>query len=342
MKNTVLPSSWRYPAEWEPHAAVWLAWPYHRELWEENLPAAQAEFVQLVRTISRGERIKLLCHNTEARDQAQAALADLPVDFHLVPYGDIWVRDTGSLFFTSPEGLAAKAFEFNGWGEKYLFPEDPRIAAQMAKLANSELTQSSNWIVEGGALEWDGQGTVLTTRECLLNANRRNPLRKDEKAVSAQVCEELGVSHVAWITEGLLNDHTDGHIDTIARFVAPGVVVCMEAHDSSDPHRDRLRAILSDLKSARDARGARFEIFTVPSPGAVLDEDGEIMPASYMNFYMGNGLVVVPTYESKHDDRALRALEPLFKDRTLSGSPSKAILSGGGSFHCITQQEPKL
>lgn len=335
-----LPSDWRYPAEWESHRAVWLAWPYHLDLWQSELPAAQKEFVKLVENLSHGDPVKLLCHNADARDQAQAALSHLKIEYHLVGYGDIWVRDTGALFFKRGNDLCAKTFRFNGWGEKYLFEEDPLIAEQMAKLAHSQQTLNSQWILEGGALEWDGQGTLLTTRECLLNNNRCNPYRHDQKAMEHLIQQELGVRSVAWITQGLLNDHTDGHIDTIARFVAPGVVVCMEAQSSSDPQRDRLKSILADLKNVRDARGAKLEIFTVPAPGAVLNDEGDVMPASYMNFYMGNGLVAVPTYETSQDDLALKALEPLFKGRTLYASPSIAILNGGGSFHCITQQEP--
>jgi len=344
-KITDLPPKWRYPAEWEAHAATWLAWPFHRELWEENLPAAQLEFVKLVEAISAGEKIKILGHNDDAILEARAHLAHIKtVEYFHVPYGDIWVRDTGCLFYLneSERKLCAKTFSFNGWGEKYLFPEDPLIAAQMASLAGVREPQRSEWIVEGGALEWDGKGNLLTTRQCLLNPNRKNSWRGDEGAVEDQIKRELGVSAVGWISEGLLNDHTDGHIDTIVRFVAPGVAVCMEAQNSSDPQRDQLRGILEDLKRIKLADGSRLEIFTVPSPGAVLDEEGEVMPASYMNFYLGNDLVVVPTYECRADDSALKALEPLFRGRQLTGTSSLAILSGGGSFHCITQQEPKL
>jgi agmatine deiminase len=342
---TPLPANWRYPAEWEPHHAVWLAWPFHLELWQENLPQAQKEFVSLVQTLNRHEKVKLLCHNAKSEEEARNNLTSVTnIDFHQVPYGDIWVRDTGCLFFVDQKksSLAAKTFSFNGWGEKYTFPEDLLVAKQMATLAGSSDVQSSQWIVEGGALEWDGEGTVLTTRQCLLNKNRKHPKRQDEAAFEETLKQELGVSSVAWITEGLLNDHTDGHIDTIARFIAPGVVICMESSNSEDPQKAQLRSILDDLKNVRLQNGKKLEIFTIPSPGAVLDEDGGVMPASYMNFYLGNNMAVVPTYQSRQDDLALKALEPLIKNRNLYPLPSLAILSGGGSFHCITQQEPKV
>lgn len=342
LKPSELSPSWRYPAEWEPHKAVWLAWPWHRELWEDNLPNAQKEFKELVILISQTETVKLMGYNEEAILEAKHHLGHLSnIEYFILPYGDIWLRDTGSLFFVSNNKLCAKTFEFNGWGEKYLFEEDPLIAKQMAVYAQATAIQSSSWIVEGGALEWDGQGTLLTTRECLQNPNRKNELSTNEKALESFIMSELGVQKVCWISKGLINDHTDGHIDTIARFVAPGVVVCMESLRSDDPQKDRLKAILDDIKQLRDANGSKLEIFTVPSPGNVRDEDGHVMPASYMNFYIANDQVVVPTYESSQDDLALKALEPLFKNRRLFGSPSKAILSGGGSFHCITQQEPK-
>jgi agmatine deiminase len=193
-------------------------------------------------------------------------------------------------------------------------------------------------VLEGGSVEVDGEGTLLTTRQCLLNPNRNPSL--DEKAIETRLREALGVTKVLWLTEGLRNDHTDGHVDTIARFVGPGVLVCMEPADDDDPNAKVLLAIAAELESMTDARGGPLRVVRIPSPGLVPGEDGEPMPASYVNFYIANHAVVVPTYGSPHDDAAVAAIGRLFPSRRTVGIDARAILSGGGAFHCITQQVP--
>jgi agmatine deiminase len=194
-------------------------------------------------------------------------------------------------------------------------------------------------VLEGGSVDVDGEGTVLTTRQCLLNENR-NP-GMDQAAIERGLVEALGVSAVLWLGDGLLNDHTDGHVDTVARFVAPGVVVAMEPATAGDPNRDTLLRLLAELRSLRDAAGRRLTVETLPSPGAILDEEGQVMPASYVNFYIANHAVVVPTYGSPADEVAVARIGALFPGRRTSGVDARAILSGGGAFHCITQQVPR-
>jgi agmatine deiminase len=194
-------------------------------------------------------------------------------------------------------------------------------------------------VLEGGAIEVDGEGTCLTTRQCVLNANRNPGL--DEAAASRKLREGLAVEQVVWIERGLANDHTDGHIDTLARFVAPGVVACMEPR-GGDPNADVLREILTALRAAKDACGRHLEIVTVPSPGAVVSADGRLMPASYLNFYISNSAVVVPTYASDADSEAVERISRCFAGRSVVGVSALAILTGGGAFHCITQQEPLI
>lgn len=342
-------SSFRQPAEWEPHRATWLAWPSHPELWQEDLPETRSEFVELCRAIaepeqrddqrdSNGEKLEILVPDSDAQGLARIELAGLPVRFHRIPFGDIWLRDTAPIFVKSGETVATVQFHFNGWGGKYSLPHDDQVAARVAKVAHLPSFQQ-NWILEGGSVEVDGDGTCLTTRQCLLNPNRNRGMSQTE--IEERLMASLGVKKILWITEGLLNDHTDGHIDTLARFTAPGEVVCMEASGSSDPNAAVLAQIRKELLSFVDARGRKLQVKTVPSPGKVTDALGKILPASYLNFYISNRTVVVPTYGSPVDHDAVEMIGHLFPGRRTIGASAKAILSGGGAFHCITQQEPQ-
>jgi agmatine deiminase len=262
------------------------------------------------------------------------------VRYHRVPFGDIWLRDTAPIFLSGPRGeTAAARFAFNGWGGKYVLDHDDEVAERIARRVDVNRRFTMPFVLEGGAVEVDGEGTVLTTRQCLLNPNR-NP-SMDEPQIARVVADALGAEKVLWLGDGLLNDHTDGHVDTVARFVAPGRVVAMEPRTDDDPNRDALRALLADLGSLVDARGRRLDVATVPSPGRVLDGDGRVMPASYVNFYLANAAVVVPTYGSPFDAEAVERIGALFPGRRAVGVDARAILSGGGAFHCITQQQPK-
>lgn len=339
----------RMPAEWEPHRATWAAWPSHADLWCEDLAAAQAEFTTLCRAVGSsfvgranagGEHLEILVPEGRRRAEAQAALEGLEVRFHDVPFGDIWLRDTAPTFQTGADGrLVAVCFRFNGWGRKYVLEGDAQVGARVAEIAGARIRRQG-LVLEGGAIEVDGEGTCLTTRQCVLDPNR-NPWLT-EGGAAGLIREAIGVERVVWVARGLANDHTDGHIDTLARFVAPGVVVCMEPRSDDDPNRDVLREIVRALSAATDAKGRRLDVVTVPSPGAVLGRDSRPMPASYLNFYISNSAVVVPTYGAPHDDQAVAAIAACFRGRRVVGAPARAILTGGGAFHCITQQEPLL
>jgi agmatine deiminase len=335
------------PAEWAPHRSCFLAWPSHADLWQENLPAAQAEFTKLCQGIvdidqttgkARGESLEILVFNDAAKKEAEKALAGLPVRFHAIPFGDIWLRDTAPIFLTNDKGeISCAKFGFNGWGGKYELPFDPEVSTAIAHVADVPV-HSYSWILEGGSIEVDGEGTCLTSKQCLLNPNRNPSMNQIE--IEAALCTAIGVKKVLWLNDGLLNDHTDGHIDTIARYVAPGVIACMVANDVLDPNAKIMDQIVRDLESFTDAKGRKIQVAKIPSPGKILSEDGEIMPASYLNFYIGNSTVIVPTYGSAHDEEAVRAIGLLFPTRRTFGSSAFAILSGGGAFHCITQQRP--
>ncbi|MEB3829387.1 agmatine deiminase family protein [Phormidium sp. CCY1219] len=337
----------RMPAEWEPHAACWLAFPSHEKEWGEYLSAARAEFVQLCRAIAdpdprtgkpRGERLEILVLDEAGKTTAEAWLDGIPARFHLMPFGDIWLRDIGPIFRWKSAGkLATIRFNFNGWGGKYIMPGDEKVAQGIS----DRLGLCSDYfpeVIEGGGIEIDGEGTCLTTRQCLLNSNR-NPDRSPAQ-LEAVLRSAFGIKKVLWIERGLLNDHTDGHIDTIARFVAPGVVLCMEPRNADDPNAEILAEIARDLSTFTDAKGRHLRVIRIPSPGKIVDDRGEIMPASYVNFYIGNRTVVVPTYGSEWDESAVEAIAKLFPTRRAIGLSAKAILTGGGAFHCITQQHP--
>ncbi|WP_374274767.1 agmatine deiminase family protein [Brevundimonas sp.] len=326
------------PAEWSPHRAMWVGWPSHVELWEDDLAAAQGEVEALVRALAgQGrEQVRLLVGHDDALADARVRFAGVEgVEVGAGRFGDIWLRDTGPIF---DAGGRAHGFRFNGWGGKYDLPHDDEVAGQIADHAGAELLRH-DFILEGGALDHDGAGTILTTRQCLLNPNR-NPGWTANKAEAA-LAEALGARTVLWLGDGLLNDHTDGHVDNLARFVAPGVVACPIAFGRNDPNADVYDETARTLAAMTDAEGRPIRVLRVPSPGFVGDEDERPVPASHMNFLIVNGAVIVPTYGDETAGRlACEALATVFPDRQIIPLPSTAILTGGGSFHCISQQEP--
>jgi len=329
------------PAEWARHTAVWTAWPHDPEQWLEGLEAPRRALMEMVAAIvdldgtaPRGERVELLVRDASDEAAARQLLgpAVAGVRFHHTRYGDVWLRDTGPIFVARSGELAAARFRFDGWGGKYVMPGDTEVAAQVMTWAGIA-GAAFEFVLEGGAIEVDGTGTLLTTRQCLLGGGRNPGL--DERALDARLRWALGAERVVWLDRGLRNDHTDGHIDTLARFVAPDVVTCMEPAPN-DPNRDALAGILADL------RAAGFEVVVVPSPGAVEDASGELMPASYMNFYIANTTVVVPTYGAAADDAAVAAIARMFPSRRTVAVDGKAVVVGGGAFHCSTQQQPEV
>jgi agmatine deiminase len=337
---------YRQPAEWAPHDAVWLAWPSHANLWQDALPAAREAFVAFARGIAdldasgaaRGEHLEVLVPDAANEALAREALVGLPARFHRIAFGDIWMRDIAPIFVRAADGsLAAATFRFNGWGGKYILPHDDEVSANVAR-ASSLPAIAHDFVLEGGSIEVDGEGTILTSEQCLLNPNR-NP-SMDRATIERALCDALGGTRVLWVREGLLNDHTDGHIDTIARLVAPGVVAVMEPADDDDPNAAVMRQLIAELEAQTDAAGRRLRVVRIPSPGAVLDEGGEVMPASHLNFYVANTTVIVPTYGTASASAAVAAVGALFPTRRAIGVDARAILEGGGAFHCISQQQP--
>lgn len=327
------------PAEWSPHRAMWVGWPSHGELWEDNLEPAQAEVEALVRALAGPgrERVRLMVGKPEALADARARFNGVDgVEIIDGRFGDIWLRDTGPIFRSGSAGAAA--FRFNGWGGKYELEHDDTVSTQIGVASGVPLDRY-DFILEGGALDHDGSGTLLTTRQCLLNPNR-NPGWTETVAEHA-LADALGGRKLLWLGDGLLNDHTDGHVDNLARFVAPGVVACPVGWGRNDPNHEVYDAVAQTLSTLTDAEERPIRLLRLPSPGLVVDEDERPIPASHMNFLIANGAVIVPTYgDEAAAGLACEGLATVFPGRDIIALPSIAILTGGGSFHCISQQEP--
>jgi agmatine deiminase len=316
--------------EWAPHEAVWIGFPSDPELWLGDLKPAEREvaaFAEAVHAGGKGEKVWLVA----AHDGAAASARELCPFAEVIveKFGDIWLRDTGPIVVGSGRNRHAVGFGFNGWGGKYDLDGDQDIGERLAKRAGLRFAKA-DWILEGGAIDHDGSGTVITTEQCLLNPNR-NGLTREE--VEERLLRDLGFERVVWLGSGLMNDHTDGHIDNLARFVAPGRVA-IPTPAKNDPneavHRD----------AARRLRSTKLDLVTLPSPGRIADEDGDVIPASYMNFTISNAVVVVPQYGAPNDRAAVDVVQALFPDRVAIGLRADHILTGGGSFHCISQQVP--
>ena len=319
------------PPEWHPQDWIWIGFPHDETEWPGFLGRAQEQIADFASAVAEsGQAVRLI-----VRDAANAArasvLAGPGVTIEQRVYGDVWLRDTGPLVVCGADGSrAARRFGFNGWGGKYLMDGDQTIGAELARDAGLDVT-TADWILEGGALDTDGTGLVVTTEQCLLNPNRNPALSRQD--IEERLARDLGFGRVLWLGDGLINDHTDGHVDNLARFVGANRLALPRATGPDDPNA----AIYADAKARAQAFGV--EVVEVPSPGRVMTGD-RIEPASYMNFAVTSALVVVPIYGSVHDAEGVAAIAALFPDRATIGLMADAVLMGGGSFHCASQQMP--
>jgi agmatine deiminase len=319
----------RWPAEWEPHRRCFSAWPDNQSEWGAALEPSRAAVATMCRAIAAGEPVVLLVDRSEL-EAVRRRVADDRVEVRRQRCGDIWLRDSGPIFRWRGASLVALAFRWTGWGGKFVMEGDDEVACAVAAIAGAPLSRSPI-AAEGGGIEGDGAGAALTTRECLLHP-ARNP-GTAAAAIEAALAEALAIERLIWLERGLVGDHTDGHIDNLARFVAPGRVVCARPGDPGDPNR----AIHAEVLAALEAAG--LDVALLPSPGLVPGPDGPLA-ASYLNFYLANGRVVAPAFERPSDDEAHAALAALFPEREVVGVASTALLYGGGGIHCITQPEP--
>ena len=319
------------PPEWAPQEWLWIGFPHDAEEWPEVLGAAQEQIAALANAVAEsGQAVRLLVRDG-ANEARARSLVSGAVTLDRREFGDVWLRDTGPLVLSDGTGgRTARRFGFNGWGGKYLMQGDKTVGAELARDAGLEL-QVCDWILEGGAIDGDGSGLVVTTEQCLLNPNRNPDLSRAD--IEARLRNDLGFERVLWLGDGLLNDHTDGHVDNLARFVGPNRLALPRATGTNDPNA----VIYADAKARAGAFGV--EIAEIPSPGLVTRGDF-VEPASYANFAVTSRLVVVPTFGSPYDDEGVAAVAALFPDRATIGLPANAVLAGGGGFHCASQQMP--
>ncbi|QKG70794.1 agmatine deiminase family protein [Erythrobacter mangrovi] len=319
------------PPEWAPQDWLWIGFPHDADEWPDVLPRAQEQIAAFASAVAdSGQEVRLLVR--DAANEARArSLVSSAVRLERRHYGDVWLRDTGPLVLCGRTGRrSARRFGFNGWGGKYLMDGDQTIGAELAQDADLEIV-TGDWILEGGAIDGDGTGLVATTEQCLLNPNR-NP-RLTQAQIEERLKRDLGFTRVLWLGDGLINDHTDGHVDNLARFVAPNTLCLPRATGNDDPNA----AIYADAKARAQAAGVIVK--EIPSPGRIAS-DGRIEPASYANFAITTHLVVVPTFGSPFDEEGVAAIAELFPDRATVGLPGDAVLAGGGGFHCASQQMP--
>jgi agmatine deiminase len=343
-------ATYRMPAEWAPHLATYLVWPHKRDTWPGKFEAIAPVFARMAAAIAEFEPLRLLVADEGMAQAARAAIVATAgatarldrIAFTVVATNDSWIRDHGPIFVNSaaPGDVAAQValdFGFNSWGEKYgAYDLDDAVPRRLGEQWGFEVVEPG-MVLEGGSIDVDGAGTLLTTESCLLNRNRNPTL--DRAGIERQLKYWLGVSTVLWLGEGIAGDDTDGHVDDLARFVAPATVVTVIEDDPRDENHRALADNLGRLRAMRDAEGRALRIETLPMPPALF-HDGTRVPASYANFYILNGGVIVPTFDCPRDAAAIATLERLFPGRRVVGIPSRDLVWGLGAIHCLTQQHP--
>ncbi|HKQ70329.1 MAG TPA: agmatine deiminase family protein, partial [Polyangiaceae bacterium] len=352
-KGTPAALGFRQPAEWETHRATWLGWPHHAEDWPGKLPAIVWVYTEIIRRLARHEQVSLLVQNARGADSARAALGRAGVDLTKVelvtiPTDRAWMRDSAPSFVKSDGEIAVVDWAFNGWAKYENHLRDDRVPARIAEhralrrfvpKAPGQGGGSRVVVLEGGSIDLDGEGTMLTTEECLLSeVQQRNPglSRADLERYFA---DYLGVERVLWLGRGIAGDDTHGHVDDLARFVRPGVVVIAREKNTSDENYEPLAENLERLRAMTDFRGRKLEVVELPMPAPVAF-DAVRLPASYANFYIANDLVLVPTFNDPNDRVALGILAELFPGREVVGIHATDLVWGLGTLHCMSHEEP--
>ena len=344
------PAGVRVPAEWEPHAATWLAWPRLARDWPGKLDAVRWAFCELVRKLQQSERVRMLVQDPAEELRARSRLrrsgaADDRIEFLACPTDRAWVRDSGPTFTTQAGGLQAVCWRFDGWGRYSNWSMDERVGRFVAEAAGAVVVEPRvegiRVAMEGGAVETDGSGTILTTEQCLLRKDRGRGGRRRSRDEAEEILRSaLGAGSLVWLDRGIAGDDTSGHVDQLARFVGPGTVAAAVERDPRDDNFAPLRENLRRLQRARDRSGRQLDIVELPMPRPLVF-DGDRLPASYANFYIANGSVLVPTFNDPSDRVAVRILEECFPGREVCGIHCVDVVLGQGALHCLTQQQPR-
>ena len=336
----------RFPAEWELQEALWLSWPHKEESWPGKLETIYAPYAQFIKLVADDQLVRINVADEEMKNFAtkhiEAAGANMEnISFHMNPTNDAWCRDHGPAFVINDQTgeKAVVDWGYNAWGGKYPpFDLDDVVPTRIAKEFNLKLF-TPPIVMEGGSVEFNGKGTVLTTTACLLNENRNPHLTKEQ--IEQYLLDYYGQDQVLWLGDGIIGDDTDGHIDDITRFVAEDTVLTVVEEDTNDENHPILQENLETLKTMRLLDGRPLKIVELPMPKPVIYEDQQL-PASYANFYIANKTVIVPIFNDANDERALAIIQSCFPDRKVTGIDSVDIIWGLGSFHCLSQQEPKI
>ena len=334
-----------FPAEYSKHAATWLSWPHKEASWPGKINTIYPRYTEFIKLLAEGEKVNINVVDEAMKQKAlrlvTEAGADLKnVEFFIHPTNDAWCRDHGPAFLINPKEKKKMIVDwnYNAWGGKYPpYDLDDVVPTLIAKYLKIPVV-NPGIIMEGGSVEFNGKGTLMTTRACLLNKNRNPHLDQDQ--IERYLSDYYGVDNILWLGDGIIGDDTDGHIDDLTRFVNDDTVVTIVEEDKNDENYDILQDNLKELKTMRLENGKQMNIIELPMPDHVIYED-QRLPASYANFYTANKYVVVPTFRCKQDDKVLNILQDCFKDRKVVGIDSTDIIWGLGSFHCLSQQEPQ-
>lgn len=335
-----------FPAEFAKHDATWLSWPHKEASWPGKIDAIYPIYAQFIKLLAEGERVNINVVDESMKQNALQYLKEVQADldqvkFFIHPTNDAWCRDHGPAFVINKSEKKKMIVDwgYNAWGGKYPpFDLDDNIPTLIAQQLDIPVVYPGI-VMEGGSVEFNGKGTLLTTTSCLLNKNRNPHL--DQKQIEGYLRSYYGVENILWLGDGILGDDTDGHIDDLTRFVNETTVVTVVEENKLDENYPVLQENLQALKKLRLEGGNLLEVIELPMPSAVVYEDMRL-PASYANFYIGNKYVIVPTFRDKNDDRALQILQSCFSDRKVIGLDSLDIIWGLGSFHCLSQQEPSV
>lgn len=343
-KSTPAKEGYSMPAEWESHEATWISWPHpdgasFPSAYERVIPV----FVEMVKALAESEIVRINVRDGVQEAEVRTLLNDSPlhrIEFFQVPTNEPWCRDHGPIFLKRKENprIAAVSFGFNAWGYKLSpFEDDEAAAALMASRIGIPVFDFGEFVLEGGSIEVNGQGTLLTTESCLLNPNRNPDLSRDQ--IETNLRNALGVTQILWLGDGIEGDDTDGHVDDITRFVSPNTVVTVVEEDEDDPNYEPLELNLQRLRTMRLSNGSPLRVLKLPMPSRII-RDGQRLPASYANFYVGNTVVLLPAYHDTNDAWAASVLKEAFPGRSIVPIDCRELIWGLGAFHCLTQQQP--